>query len=278
VKQSLQWLRQQLHPLWRLRQRSAYRWLIRHADWPVPRRMGQVVAHAYFWRDWGRVHPAAQGEVRTSAAFCALLPRWECDCLLDIGAHVGGYTWLAANLCPQARLLLFEPDPRNQAVLRRTMARSRLPDATLHPCALADATGRAQFTFDLASGATGSLLAADAPSAVLREHYRDADVQLVETRTMDSFLPELRGRRVVLKIDVEGAEDRVFAGATRVLSEIRPAVLYESFSPDGGAALLAADYVICSLQENSNYLALPRERAALAEELGLTVERPTPRR
>lgn len=270
MNRGLRWLRGQLHPLWRLRQWRAYRWLIQHADRPIPRRVGRVTAHAYLWRDWARVHPAAYGEPRMAGIFCALLTRWECDCFVDIGAHVGGYTWLTADARPHARLLLFEPDPRNQALLRRTIARSQLDRATMHPVALADTSGAEQFAFDDASGTTGSLLTGHAPSAILQSQYGSSTHQAVETRTLDSFLSELSRRRVILKIDVEGAEVRVLTGAARVLAEVRPAVFYESFDGKAGTLLARAGYEMYSLEENSNYLALPREHAALAGEFGLT--------
>lgn len=262
-------LRQHFHPLWRLRRSRGYRWLVTHADWPVPCRIGSLTAYAYLWRDWGRVHPAATGEPRTAAVFCALLRRRPCDCLVDIGAHVGGYTWLAAGLCPEAHLLLFEPDLRNQLLLRRTLARARLARAELHPCALSDRTGTARFVIDGASGATGSLLDQRGDHASLHDSYRLTATRLVATRPLDDFLPALRGRRVVVKVDVEGTEAAVFAGATQVLREVRPLVFYESFAPDGDRLLAAAGYRTCSLQENSNYLALPVELAALADEPGL---------
>ncbi|MBX3736151.1 MAG: FkbM family methyltransferase [Candidatus Didemnitutus sp.] len=93
-------------------------------------------------------------------------------------------------------------------------------------------------------------------------------------RLLADFQAEIRGPHSVLKIDVEGAEARVFAGASQVLREARPTIFYESFDRAGDPQLSAAGYVTFPLEENSNYLALPAERSALGAQLGLRPQNP----
>src|SRR3546814_5725531 len=53
----------------------------------------------------------------------------------------------------------------------------------------------------------------------------------VKTRTIDSLVAEHGLRPALLKVDVEGAEGMVFAGAERTLKEHRPVVLAEFSRP-----------------------------------------------
>src|SRR3546814_12168918 len=53
----------------------------------------------------------------------------------------------------------------------------------------------------------------------------------VKTRTIDSLVAEHGLRPALLKVDVEGAEGMVFAGAERTFEEHRPVVLAEFYRP-----------------------------------------------
>lgn len=270
---ALDWLRSRMHPLWRLRRLRGYRWLQARCDFAVPRRQGRVFAYSYLLRDLARVDPRMCGEPRTCALFTETIDRCGCDCFVDVGANVGAYSWIVANRRPSARLMLFEPDPSNVRLLRKSIARSRLSNAELYAVALADRRGKAPFLVDEVSGAIGSLLGQAGGVERLRDSYGLTRCTTVETRRLDEFADSFTGSRVAMKVDVEGAESLVFAGAARVLSEIRPVVFCESFGGSGLSPLRSAGYRTFSVCENSNYLALPGELASLAEGLDLVEAR-----
>jgi FkbM family methyltransferase len=128
--------------------------------------------------------------------------RRVCDVLqpttfLDVGANFGYYTWLVAELLPSAQVHSFEPDPANVALLRETLMRRGLQDrVTVHPAAVGETPGRSTFATDAMTGHRGHLTAVG-----------DLEVPVV---TLDSL--DLRGP-VLVKIDVEGGETEVLAGA-----------------------------------------------------------------
>jgi FkbM family methyltransferase len=242
--------------------------VLAHCDIVMSRRMGCVVGHAYLLRDLARLSPRSS-EPKMSAVFCALLERYECGCFVDVGANLGGYSWLVANRHPAAKLLLFEPDAKNLRLLRKTIVRSGLARAELNDVALSDRSGSATFIVDDASGAAGSIVDQRGSVYNLQDSYGLTIERTVETRRLDQFFETLAGLRVVMKVDVEGAEPLVFAGATRVLAEIRPVIFFESFKGAGFEQLRRADYRIYSIGEQANYLALPAELEALASGLAV---------
>src|SRR5207249_1808233 len=65
------------------------------------------------------------------------------DVVVDVGAHVGLYTWRLAQLVgPRGHVHVFEPNPASQRILEAI--RARRWNMTIHPVALSDRTGDAE--------------------------------------------------------------------------------------------------------------------------------------
>jgi FkbM family methyltransferase len=132
------------------------------------------------------------------------------DVVVDVGAHAGYYTLLAAALAgPRGGVWAFEPDPRNCRCLRRQVKVNRLPNVVVEEAAVADREGRQAFRFGSGSG-TGAL-------------GGDGDIT-VRTVTLDSALAG-RVHPSLIKIDAEGAEARVLEGARNILDTARPTII-----------------------------------------------------
>ncbi len=191
--------------------------------------------------------------------------------MVDVGANIGNFSWLVANAAPAVSLLLFEPDARNVALLQKTLRHSILPNARLEAVALSNQSGQAGFIVDEASGAVGSLVDQRGESGGynLHDSYRLTKVVDVPTRRLDEYLPFLAGSRILMKVDVEGAEHLVFAGAAEVLAQLQPVIFCESFHMWKLQALTNRSYRDFSLEEDSNYVAVPEERLSLIADLGL---------
>jgi FkbM family methyltransferase len=264
-------LRMRYHPLWHLRRQRWFRWVQSHCDVPVCRRLGRVHQYVYLLRDMSQLLPHQGMEQKTADVFARLAASGRFDCFVDIGANIGNYSWIVAQLAPQARLVLFEPDRRNLRLLERTLARSRLPDAHLQSVALSDATGEKAFVVDDASGATGSLV--DQHGAFSGYNLHDAyglhTRAMVPTRRLDDYRSLLQGRRLLVKIDVEGAEHLVLDGAREVLATQRPWVFCESFEIWKLRGLARERYRVYSLGEDGNHLGLPAEAECPREIAGL---------
>lgn len=130
---------------------------------------------------------------------------------LDVGANVGYYS---AYMAPGfAFVYAFEPDDRAFAHLSQ-LQRS-MPRLTAINAAASDTDGEGR----LSHGACSDVSAlTDEPSAGTP----------VRTRTLDSFLSELPGRVGAIKIDTEGHELSVLAGADALIARDRPLILLET--------------------------------------------------
>ena len=134
-------------------------------------------------------------------------------CMIDVGANVGDSYHLSGPQ-PGDRFLLVEPDAAYFALL----ARNTPHDGSVTPVRTLLSDG-----------------AADAAGALVREHgtaravAAAASGESVPVSTLDALVdrhPEFR-RADLLKIDVDGFDSRVLAGATRLLGERGPVVLFE---------------------------------------------------
>lgn len=131
------------------------------------------------------------------------------DVVADVGAHIGFYSLLAAREAPGAVVFAFEPDPYNAAALRVNVRRAGAHTVKVVERAACDRSGRASFRQNEAT--TGSSLVR---RVVGIGPARDIEV---ETTTLDTELGDLSGRRLLLKLDVEGAERTVLRGAAETL-------------------------------------------------------------
>mgnify|MGYP001301409699 CR=1 FL=1 len=132
--------------------------------------------------------------------------------MVDVGAYTGLYAILAAQR--GAVVHAFEPNP---AAYRRLLENIARNGVTVNACpvAVGDHAGRAALQVNpgvrITSG--GRLVAGDA----------------VEVVTIDSLgLSDV----AAIKIDVEGAECRVLAGALETIARCRPLLITEALSQD----------------------------------------------
>lgn len=137
---------------------------------------------------------------------------------VDVGANVGLYAGRLAQLCPQVHA--FEPIPW----LADDLA-SKLPrNVRLHRIALSNAAGTATLRIPTRAGIEENGL------ATLEKHNALSGQDSV--RTVDCSLARLddvvRDPVGFMKIDVEGHELAVLAGAVGILRKHRPVLLIES--------------------------------------------------
>ena len=141
--------------------------------------------------------------------------------VLDIGAHIGYFTLLAARAVgPTGRVYSFEPDPDNYRFLCHNVALNGMEGVvTTVPKAVADTSGIRPFVADTKHSVVSSFL---------REGRSDAAMP-VECTTVDDFLD---GRKIdVVKLDVEGAELEALRGMRRTLTETSQVAMFVECNP-----------------------------------------------
>jgi FkbM family methyltransferase len=132
------------------------------------------------------------------------------DVFIDVGAHWGIHSLTAATtrLSNQVSVLAIEAHPENAERLRGWVARNRLREVVeVVSTAVGDREGTAQLRLNASSMGHS-----------LERHTGNAGApeMSIAVTTLDNLMalrPSLQWRRVLLKIDVEGHEYEVLAGA-----------------------------------------------------------------
>jgi FkbM family methyltransferase len=155
------------------------------------------------------------------------------DNVIDVGANIGLLTVpLARAVTPDGMVVAVEPLPGNVGRLRANLARNGLDAVHIVEAAAGRADGRATLH-----------TAGDPAFGSLREivKYRTSGDLDVALRSLDSLWCEL-GRLPIslVKIDVEGAELDVLAGARELLATEHPVLLIEA-NPGAPAETVRAE-------------------------------------
>jgi FkbM family methyltransferase len=150
---------------------------------------------------------------------------------VDVGAHAGLYTTaLARAVGSDGTVFAFEPSNLNVARLRGNLERSGLTNVVIY-CAAAAARDQPvllRLANDPAYSSTSKVF----------EDRSLGESTVVPGVCLDSaWLNAGRPRISFVKIDVEGAELDVLAGAESLLGECRPSVLIEAASDAARASL-----------------------------------------
>jgi FkbM family methyltransferase len=144
--------------------------------------------------------------------------------LVDVGANDGYYTLFAARrVGPAGRVVSVEPSSRERGHLERNLARNNLGNVSVVPSALGATAGVADLL--LAHGVhTGH----NTLGSFAHDDVVPASVERVPLETLDTVAARLGLPRIdVIKIDVEGGETNVIAGARGVLTSMRPLLMME---------------------------------------------------
>lgn len=134
----------------------------------------------------------------------------------DVGANAG-YLSLLLALVSLERVYAFEADPHNLEALRRTVALNGA-NVEVVAAAVTDCPGPVRF----------ACVPYSLVSQLDRPGLTGARVLEVPGVSVDAFVFERGGAPPgFIKVDVEGAEDRVLAGAARTLRQFRPTCVVE---------------------------------------------------
>lgn len=142
----------------------------------------------------------------------------------DIGANVGVFSFAAAALAKNGRVIAIEPDVWLAHLIQRSsdLPRNRSLKISVLCSAVSASVGIARFQIASRGRASNALSEVGGRSEAGGAR-REA---LVPTTTLDTLLEEF-GPPDFVKVDVEGAELLVLAGATVLLGDVKPKILIE---------------------------------------------------
>lgn len=206
-----------------------------------------------FLRDLGLILSREGQEQSVMAIVSTLLTTTKYDVFIDVGANIGIYSWLAKKH-RVSDIFMFEPDQTNIRLLMRTLMANHFQHVFLVPFAASEVAGVANFFPDHASGTTGSL---SLNSHSLHAAYGVSDVMVVPTLPLDTFTDFCCNKRVLIKIDVEGAEASVINGALCFIEQVKPVLIVECFDVSRLHVLESLGYLAYALDDKGNYLLQP---------------------
>lgn len=145
------------------------------------------------------------------------------DRCLDVGANVGVHTIRLAKLAgPDGAVIAIEPDPELARRARGNVQLNEVTNVQVIQAAAADRSATALLY------RPGTADANRARGSLLHHAYLTGQAQEVPTVVIDELCP---GPVALIKIDVEGAEAAVVAGAGAAIARDHPAVIFE-YAPE----------------------------------------------
>ena len=139
---------------------------------------------------------------------------------VDIGANFGYFSLLLSGLVGESgKVFAFEPDSTAFKLLSRNIKENGIKNVFLINKALSNKAGRTKLYLDKDNKGEMSLSLAnvDKPCGCIS----------VETITLDSYFANLNEKIDFIKMDVQGAEGMVIAGACEILNKHNPKILFE---------------------------------------------------
>ncbi len=183
---------------------------------------------------------------------------------IDIGANVGLYTVLISDLLfePQ-KTLAVEPTPRAGRLLSLNLERNNVSKKVIvYRGAVGEAAG--SITMNVIPGKEEYSSRNDLTHHAIAGERSEQIV--VPCQTVDALVDLWRLKPGFMKIDVEGAERTVLAGAKKTIHEFRPVILFESWEnkiptpPDALAEFFKVEGYALSRPMAEEILAVPMER------------------
>jgi FkbM family methyltransferase len=168
----------------------------------------------------------------------------EGDTVIDIGANIGYFTVLLANLVgPKGKVYAFEPDPRNFHLLQRTIERNGWTHVIAEQKGVSNKAG--EFTLYQTRSCAANTLTPDS------EHISAVKVNVV---TLDDFLSD-EPHIDFVKMDMDGSEPLAIQGMAQLIQRSPNLQVVAEFEPGNV----------------KRYLSNPLDFITIAEQHGLTL-------
>lgn len=148
--------------------------------------------------------------------------------VIDVGANVGQFAIAASRLFNGAHIFSIEPDPKTAGILRKNTNGEIGIDISV--VALGEFVGEAKFFVNRDSQVSSLLPLGDDRVSAFPDSTVESELN-VRLSTLDALFGD-RGleKPILVKIDVQGFEDRVIRGGKKFLSEVDWVLIEVSFA------------------------------------------------
>jgi FkbM family methyltransferase len=198
----------------------------RSGTWAVEFAGGRIrmpLTSERFWLDWDLAVSIVGHDVEIKETYSHLLKSPDPPTVfLDVGANYGTHSLLF--LVHGIETISFEPNSSCHAYFEEVCEINNVTPRLIGVVLGKEARGYAHLSYpprDTWLGSTDvEVIGAFGPRDELK-------TERVRQQPLDDYLAELRGKRILIKIDTEGSEYGILQGASAVLRELRPVIILE---------------------------------------------------
>jgi FkbM family methyltransferase len=178
----------------------------------------------------------------------------EGDVAVDVGANIGFFTVLASIMVgPAGRVVAFEPGAGNLERLRANLALNDCKNVTIIEKAVMNHVGEVEFFINSGNSGGNALWDIGQWPGYLEENGTPVRVAVPAT-TLDAEWEQLQlPAPKVIKIDTEGADQRVLEGASDLLARQKPHFVIAELHPFGLTKMGCSQESLRGVIENLGY-------------------------
>jgi FkbM family methyltransferase len=144
------------------------------------------------------------------------------DVVVDIGAHIGYYTLIAAAIVgKKGRVYAFEPNHKNFQILKKNVEENNYKNIVLINKAVSNRNKKG-FLF-LNSENTGDHRVFDSKDS--------RKVETIQTITLDKYFDNKEKEIHMLKMDIQGSEANAFQGGIKIIKKSKNIKIISEFQP-----------------------------------------------
>jgi len=155
------------------------------------------------------------------------------DVIVDIGAHVGYYSLLAAQTNPKARIISIEASPENADVLRKNLSMNSFSVEVFNNV-FSDQLGFTEFSLTEASD-----------NCAVGGHQNSPTIQtiMVENLVFEQLTIEY-DKRILVKIDIEGLEYSAILSLENFIKNTPDITLIVEYNPEALKRQISSPYLL----------------------------------
>lgn len=148
--------------------------------------------------------------------------------IFDVGANMGQYMCRLSKYFPSSTILSFEPISVNYYCLNKMMRILKLKNVETYQYAISDKIGNAIMVTPYIRGVPITTQSGLMDSVRYSNESGLAKIE-VSTTTIDNLVLAKKLSNVILiKVDTEGAEDKVLRGAIQTITRFKPLLILET--------------------------------------------------
>lgn len=187
----------------------------------------------YSWLDWDLALAIIGHDIEIKTTYERLAKsKYRPDLFFDVGANYGLHSILFSSAGIPA--VAFEPNPRCLEYCKLAASLNNFHIRS-EQIAVGEKDEDALLVFPERDTWNGMI--SDKVTEDQLKQFGHVETTRVTLKKLDNYIAELEGKKLLLKIDVEGGELAVLKGASNILERVRPIIIFESNSEEGRSGL-----------------------------------------